>query len=288
MAGELVTGPGLIQFRDLVLGPDPLRWRGLDGWQELPSPDDASVPRSGQHGSMPGPLLAQARTVTLDVLMRVAGDPGEVVDRIERATALTDEETPLVVWLDSRGPRMVFGRVVRCRIPVDRAYRIGTVVGIPIQWSCSDPRRYELVEQTATTKLPQAEGGLTFPLTFPLDWGTPAVSGTLTAVNSGYAPTSPVVEFVGPVDTPAMVRMSDGVRLEYDLVLGAGETLTVDTRSQSVRLAGADRLYAATSRSVPEEWFRLEPGATDLAFRAASGSTDPAASMTVRWRSAFW
>lgn len=288
MAGELVTGPGLIQFGDLLFGPDPLRWRSIEGWEELPAVDDQSAPWSGQHGSAPGPLLAQSRAVTLDGIVRVGGDLGITVAALNAATRVRDDEQPLVVWLDARGPLLAYGRVLRRRVPVDRAYRIGTVLGLSVQWSCSDPRRYELAEQVAAAGLPQPEGGLTFPLTFPLDWGTPAVSGTLTATNTGDAPAGLVVEFRGPVAAPALVRLSDGLRLEYDLAVAAGETLTVDTAAGTVRLDGADRLYTATTRSIPEQAFTLAPGATDLAYRAGPGSTDPATTATVRWRSAYW
>lgn len=289
MAGELLTGPGQMQWGDLVIGPDPVRLRSLDGWEELPGLDDASMPYSGQHGSAPGALLAQSRTVTAEVIVRVPADQvGATVSILNRATRLVDDEQPLVVWLDSRGPLLVNGRVIRRRLPVDRAYRVGTIVGVALQWSCSDPRRYEVAEQAASTGLPQAEAGLTFPLTFPLDWGSPAVPGNLTAINSGDAPTGLIVEFRGPVSGPALVRLADGLRLEYDLTVAAGESLVVDTLAGSVLLGGADRLYTATARSVPEATFLLDPGSTDLAFRAAPGSTDPAATATVRWRSAHW
>ncbi|WP_406298056.1 phage tail family protein [Embleya sp. NBC_00888] len=289
MAGELLTGPGQMQWGDLLIGPDPLRLRSLDGWEELPGLDDASMPYSGQHGSAPGALLAQARTVTAEVIVRVPADQvGAMVTTLNSGTRLGDAEQPLVVWLDSRGPLLVHGRVIRRRLPVDRAYRVGTIVGVALQWSCSDPRRYEATEQAVTTGLPQPESGLTFPLTFSLDWGTPAVSGTLTATNSGDAPAPVVIEFRGPVAMPSLVRLGDGVRLEYDVTLTAAETLTVDTAAGTVRLDGADRLYTATNRSIPEQAFTLEPGSTDLAYRAAPGSTDPAATVTVRWRSAHW
>ncbi|WP_346012327.1 hypothetical protein [Streptomyces sp. SID3343] len=289
MIGALVAAVGQVEWSGLVLGTDPLRLRSLEGWEELPDLDDASVLYSGRHGSAVGPLLAQSRTVTAEVIVRVSADQvGATVAALNAATGVRTDEQPLVVWLDSRGPLLAYGRVIRRRLPVDRAYRVGTIVGVTLQWLCSDPRRYELAEQVAVTGLPQAESGLTFPLTWPLDWGTPAVPGSVDVVNAGTAPSSPTIEFRGPTDRPSCVRLSDGARLEYDVTLAASETLTIDTAAGSVLLNGADRLYTATARSVPEEWFVLEPGSTDLAYRAAPGSTDPAATMTVRWRSAHW
>jgi len=285
-AGDLVVRDGQIEWRGLLLGVGTVYARqGLDGWLDLPGIDNASTPRSGQHGSTPGRLLAQERIVEAQLQVAAPGDP-TAIDALVDVLALYQEETPLVVQAHGRR-LMANGRVLRRRIPMDRLFAVG-IGKVTVQWECTDPRRYELAERVAVTGLPQAESGLTWPLTWPLDWGTPAVTGNVTVNNTGKAPTSPVIEFAGPVDVPALVRLSDGARLEYDITVGPGETLTVDTAAGTVQLNGADRLYTASSRSAPEEWFELGPGATDLAFRAYPGSSDPAATMTVRWRSAHW
>ncbi len=88
---------------------------------------------------------------------------------------------------------------------------------------------------------------------------------------------------------PSLTNLATGDVLEYDLDLAAGDVLVVDTAEGTVTLNGtASRLYTATARSVPEQSFALWPGTADLAFRAAPDSSDPAASVAVRWRSAYW
>ncbi|WP_432155525.1 phage distal tail protein [Streptomyces sp. bgisy153] len=126
-------------------------------------------------------------------------------------------------------------------------------------------------------------------LAWPLDFGTPGSTGRLSVVNTGTAETHPVVEFRGPVTMPSLTNITTGDVLEYDLPLAAGDVLVVDTLAGTVTLNGtASRLGTASNRSVPEQTFTFPPGTTPLMFRAAPGSNDPAASVVVRYRAAYW
>ncbi|MFC8695887.1 phage distal tail protein [Streptomyces parvus] len=436
-AGALVTRPGHVQYGDLLLGPDtPYRWRSLTGWGDLPPLDSGSVQRADAHGAYPGQLLAQSRTIGVDGLVVRAprAQIGEVVGRLESATAPRVDEIPLVAWLDERGPLVSYARAVRRAVPTTTGYRLGTIVGGAIEFVATDPRRYALAEQVATATLPVSESGLSwesaeaevlpvdqaagvgevwrwwsdgdpvitgddvgpvsvqplaeaaelvwaadgsdygwpagpgqtvtfasnvaaaqgaiitlrwwaaagqhladetstpgaasltgtapagavtvqpvvlFPealaapvpvgasslristgadvLAWPLNFGEPGSTGRLSAVNPGSAEAHPVVEFRGPVTAPSLVNTATGDALEYDLPLAAGDVLVVDTHAGTVTLNNtASRLYTATARSVPEQTFTLPPGTSPLMFRAAPGSNDPAASVTVRYRAAYW
>ncbi|MFM9613918.1 phage distal tail protein [Streptomyces niveiscabiei] len=291
-AGDRVTRPGHVQYGDLLLGPGtPYGWRTISGWEDLPPLDSGTVARSDAHGAIPGQLLAQSRTVTLDgmVVRAPRAMVGAVIAVLNAGTVPVDGELPLVVWLDDRGPLLAHARATRRALPAGPGWRLGTVTGGAVEFVATDPRRYQLAERSASTPLPMPEPGLAFPLAFPLDFGPPGSTGTLTAVNDGDAPTHPVIEFRGPVAAPSLTSVESGDVLEYDLPLAAGDVLVVDTAAGTVTLNGAaSRIHTATSRSVPEQTFTLVPGASHMTFRAAPGSTDPAASVTVRWRSAYW
>ncbi|MGW1162725.1 phage distal tail protein [Streptomyces sp. NPDC002519] len=306
--GDQVTAAGHVQLAELLLGRGtPYRWRSLSGWEDLPALDDGSVPRADAHGAILGRLLAQSRVVTLDGLMirTHAGELGRAVQQLGAATAIGEAEVPLVVRLDERGPLLAWVRVTARSIPVDRGYTVGTIAGAAVQFTASDPRRYELLERTVSSRLPTDEPGLDWNTTdnvdaglawqttanvdAGLDFGPPGSTGTLTASNAGNAPAHPIVEFRGPVSLPSLTNLASGDVLEYDLDLAAGDVLLVDTAEGTVTLNGTtSRLYTATAGSVPEQSFALWPGTADMAFRAAPGSSDPAASVTVRWRSAYW
>lgn len=298
--GDQVHAPGHAQLGELLLGRGtPYRWRSLSGWEDLPGLDSGSVNRSDGHGAILGRLLAQSRVVTLDgILIRTrAGDIGRAVRDLGNATSVREDEIPLVVQLDERGPLLAWVRVTARSIPVERGYTLGTINGAAVQLTATDPRRYELLERTARTGLPAAEPGLDWNSETGLDWhaeagldfGPPGSSGTLTAHNDGNAPAHPTIEFRGPVSMPSLTNLATDDVLEYDLDLAAGDVLVINTGEGTVTLNGTtSRLYTATARSVPEQSWALWPGAADMAYRAAPGSSDPAASVAVRWRSAYW
>ncbi|MFF0630390.1 phage distal tail protein [Streptomyces sp. NPDC004296] len=299
-AGDMVTAPGHVQFGELLLGPGtPYRWQSLTGWEDSPGLDSGTVPRADAHGAIPGRLLAQPRTITVDGLV-VRADPGAVgtvVRHLAAATALGDVERPLVVRLDDSPPLLSWARCIRRAIPVAKGgYTIGVVVGGALQFEASDPRRYALVEQRVEARLPMPEPGLDWHLApgpehldWPLVFGAPGSTGALSAVNDGDAPTHPTIVFRGPVARPSLTNVNTGDRIEYDLALAADDELLVDTAAGTVTLNGtASRLYTVTARSVPEATFTLPPGTTTYAFRAAPGATDPRAACSVRWRSAYW
>lgn len=295
--GDRLTAVGQIQYGDFLIGRGtPYSYKSLSGWGDLPALDSGTVARSDAHGSYPGQLLSQARIVGLDGLMVRAPRTavGAVVGALESATVPVEDELPLAVWLDERGPRLVWARCLRRSLPVERGYRVGTILGGAVQWEATDARRYELGERVAGASLPVAEPGIDWNagaerLDWPLEFGAPGGTGALIATNVGNASAHPVVEFRGPVTRPSVTNLATGDTLEYDLPLAGGDVLTVDTRAGTVVLNGtASRIYTATWRSVPEQTFMLAPGTTDLTFRAAPGSNDPAASAAIRWRSAYW
>ncbi|MFZ3471469.1 phage distal tail protein [Streptomyces sp. 2.9] len=298
-AGDQLTSPGQIQYGDLLLGAGtPYRWRALAGWETLPALDSGTVLRAGGHGAYPGTLYAQARTITLDPLIVRAPSAtiGEAVRVLNAATGVIGDEQPLAVWLDERGPLLTHARILRRHVPVTTGYRQGVIVGAALQWEATDPRRYGIHEQEATTALPQPEAGLSWHtdpgpehLAEPLDFGTPGSTGTLIADNGGDADTHPVITFRGPVSRPSLTNITTGAVIEYDLDLAAEDRLTINTADGTVVLNDtASRLYTATPRSAPEEGYTLPPGTCPLLFRAAPGSDDPAASVTVRYRAAYW
>lgn len=291
-AGDLVTRPGHVQYGELLFGPGThYRWQSITGWEELPALDSGTVPRAGAHGAFPGLLLAQARTIGLSgLIVRAPRDQiGAVVGTLNAGTVPVEDERPFVAWLDERGPLLAYARAIRRAVPAGKSYRVGTITGGALEFEATDPRRYELAERTVSAGLPRPEPGLVWPLTWPLVFGAPGSTGALSLANAGDAPAHPVVEFRGPVVRPSLTNLDTGDVLEYDLPLAAGDVLVVDTRNGTVTLNDtASRIYTATARSVPEATFVLPPGVTNLMFRSAPGSTDPAASATLRWRSAYW
>lgn len=310
MAGELVVGPGLIQWGTTLLGRcqaagvvTPYRWKTPKGWQSMPALDSGTVKRPQQHGGWPGRFLAQPRTITLDPLTvrAQAGRMGSVIAALEAAFPVSQDEQPLVIQIDERGPLLVYARVTRFEVPVSSAWQLGYAEGGAIQWEATDPRRYSVTEQSAATGLPSSEAGLSWgsptetgldwgsPVETGLAWGTAGPSGDIACTNSGTADAHPVIEIRGPCTMPSITLSGTSTVLEYGLTLAAGEVLVIDCWAPSVTLSGQSRLTTATARSVPEGALVIPAGGTAvISYRSADAVPDPASTATVRWRSAYW
>ncbi|MGI5528808.1 phage distal tail protein [Streptomyces syringium] len=295
--GSLITRDGQIQWAGLLFGPGTdyeIADSGLTGWADLPGLDSGDVLRPDQHGAWPGSQWSQARTVTAPVWL-LPDQPSQaaaVAAQFRAATSVHSGEQ----WLAVR----LHGETLACRarvnqrsIPQDRMFVTHGAAKATVQWVCADPRRFSVDEQTERSGLPTPERGLSWDreqgLKWPLNWGDITSTGIVTAVNDGDAPANPVIEFRGPVRRPSLTRLSDGLRIEYDIRLAASDVLTIDTNAGTVMLNdSASRIHTATAWSTPEQLFQLEPGSTALAFRAAPGPVDPAASVAVTWRNAHW
>lgn len=294
MAGVnwLGSRPGHMQYGDFLFGPGtPWRWDGLEGWEDTPGIDSGTVLKASDHGAWPGTFYAQVRTLTTSLVIR--SEPGQMHGTIRQLAAATPidagDEIPLVVQFDDETPLLVFARCTRRSVAVTRSNRVGLTRGA-LEFEASDPRKYTLAESTFITGLPQSEPGLAFPLVYPLDFGTPGSTGNIEADNTGDAPTHPNFAIKGPCSSPSITNIGTGALLEYDLALSSTDTLYIDTNQGTVTLNGttANRLYTATTRSIPEAAFVLPPGKSALAFRSDDSPPDPTSTLTVTWRSAYW
>ncbi|WP_224280655.1 phage tail domain-containing protein [Streptomyces sp. LS1784] len=297
MAGELITADRQIEWAGLLLGDGTVyAVAEVPGWEDLPSLDSGSAPRAQQIGSRPGQLLAQSRAISCTIRVTADSDDWPAVRAaLLAATTVRQDEQPLIIRLAGQ-PLLAWARITRRVMSTDTDGATGTP-SVSLLWEASDPRRYVVTESTASAVLPIAETGLSFgtptetglsfgsPTETGLSFGTPGSTGDLIATNSGTTDAHPVIEIRGPVTTPTVTL--GALRLEYDITLGAADTLVIDTWAGTVTLGGQDRLYTATNRSAPEGLVTVPPGMTTVSFRADPASTDPAAQVTVRWRSAY-
>jgi hypothetical protein len=147
-----------------------------------------------------------------------------------------------------------------------------------------DPRRYSATEQTPTVGLPSAtETGFGAPFGAPIGFGGAGAGGDVTVTNDGDLAARPVLTISGPVLNPVVRNNTTGEELRFGIDVAAGDFLTVDTAARTVLLNGtANRRNALLQGS---RWPRVAPGSNTFQFRAAS--SDPAAMLGVRFRSAW-
>ncbi|MFB7324111.1 phage tail protein [Streptomyces sp. NPDC056190] len=288
--GSLIIQDGQMQWAGLLIGPGTpfaVDRAGLTGWEDLPEYDASDAERPTSHGAWPGARYAKPRKIGATiVLMPEYSATAEAVRALRQAFALLDEERWLTVRL--HGEMLgVRARIAQRVVPTDRGFATQGSSRMSIQWLATDPRRYTVNEEIATTTPPQPESGLTWPLTWPLNWGEAKSTGDAAVENTGSAPTHPVIVFSGPCSMPTVTERVSRRRLRYAIDLAAGDELVVDTAAGTVMLNNtASRRHTAMADSSPEELFVLEPGRTELSFRPDESTED--ALLTVRWRSAEW
>lgn len=160
------------------------------------------------------------------------------------------------------------------RVGTDLAFEFG------ITLFCPDGVRIG-EEQSASTGLPANGGGLTYPLTYPLDYGATGSTGQVSVTNTGTAATPVLYVVEGPLPDGFEVS-SDGVRHRYLAEVGAGQSITVDSADGTVLLDGSSDRRA---NLIVDDWFTVPAGQSKtFQFTAIDGSTAPAASMTVSIR----
>lgn len=270
--GGLVTAPGQLQFGPMLLGSGTSAgWRSLVGWRDLPEAQVGDSTRPQAHGDYPGSVFGGSIVVTFQFLLR--GSPADKLAdlaTLERWTQLTPsgQESWLAVD-DGDGVWMRRARVIGRNIPQEKHFTHAPLE-CAVQFLCADPRRYAYDETTGQAVLASGSGGLVYPLVYPLVYGTQS-TGALSVNNSGSADAPLVAVFNGPLTNPQIV--CGDWTLAFDIALGAGETLVVDTAAGTAMLNGtADRGNAIATLSDPIDACAFPPGASTLTLTATAGS----------------
>lgn len=199
-----------------------------------------------------------------------------------------EDERPMTFQLPGvagGGMRRILCRPRRRSDPVALTHAISRTV-VTVQLDASDPRIYDDTESSVSTGLASSAVGLTWPLTWPLNFGGASTSGTVTAANAGDFSTPWTAVITGPVTNPSIENVDTGDQLIFTanggLVLASGDTLVVDSATKTALLNGTASRYDRLAS--PVSWWDLEPGDNHLRF---GGTTSGSPTMTVTWRSAW-
>jgi Phage tail protein len=250
-----------------------------EGWSSGPDVRLELANRPQRDGSFDARSFRSARVITLEGTA-IAPDP----DTRERAK---DRIAALLMDGSRLAELAVRERTVtrRALVRLSAATKIVDRTPHSFDWSlhltAPDPLRHSADQHTRSCGLPQPGAGLTFPVTFLLEFGEPS-GGTLMLDNVGTAVAWPVWTITGPCDQPVIRNNSAGKWLGFGLRLLNGDTLVVDAAARTVRLGDASRRAAVLPHST---WFGLLPGRTAIGFDAMN--VEETGVLTVTWRDAW-
>ena len=264
----------------------PVQIMGVQGLEDTPQVRTADEVRGFTDGEFYGRDFLAGRAISMDLLI-LAGPTGlrPVLEAMKAALIPqgggSTSTVPLSFNLPGIATRRVYCRLRRRALPITLEYTHNHASAV-VEFYAADPRIYDDVASNAQVGLSGAGGGLTFNATPNLTFGTTAAPNTQVAMNAGNYNTKPVITITGPVDTPVVQNVTQGLSLKVNMALAAGDTLTLDTDTRSVVLNGtASRRSSLSTDSV---WFDLSPGPNTILYSAAAATV----SITyLTWRNAY-
>ena len=216
-----------------------------------------------------------ARTLNLSGFV-VGPDAATVIaacDAIKAAVTLTETDLTVI----DEGVEPLTMRVARQGEVLIDGTPTATVKQFSIGLVAADPRKFG-TEQTQTTALPSATGGITVPFTVPFAINSTVVTGQISMTNSGTMAGPVTARVTGPAPAGGIItHTSDlGTRvLSVNLPLGVGEWVDIDMEAETVLAQG----QASRSQWVNSRGFAaFDPGVNTWSFSAPATS---AATLTI-------
>lgn len=278
-----MSGPSIL-WRGLALGAGtPFKVTSIEGWEDLVGVDSEDQPRTRGDGEFDSELWGQARVVTIEGHFVSRDAAPALVAALQAVTGIRNTVDALQITNLDR-TLTAFGRIRRRSLPTGMTLNVG-LQRYTLQWRCSDPLRYG-PQQNPSTGLPTSGTGLTYPLSYPLDYGTPGNPGQIVLDNTtGTADASMLLTVNGSLPLGFEVS-SAGQRLTYPVAVPAGQPVVMDTAVGTVKVEGtADRRINLTNA----DWLRVPAGqAATLQFTSLGGTYDPAATLSAQFRPASW
>jgi hypothetical protein len=285
--GAGLAGVGRVAaIGDVILGATDgagVHWslNNLDGWDDSPESTLELTQRARGHGATGSEPFMVSRYMTAEGHIRAGTLPALEAAMVRLRAAVTLQPFQLLVG-ESSG-------VKNCMAQRKGAVLIKPITDTLAHYSAlivaKDPRKFgELT--SVSTRLPFSEGGLAFPITFPVTFTGVSGSGVVRINNPGDTQAPVWLRIDGPIPaggwTITHVGKKQSLTFSTAIALGAGEFVTVDMDRREVLAQGqAPRSGYVTSRG----WFSLDPGDNDIAFSAQNYSST--ASLTVTTKPAW-
>jgi hypothetical protein len=282
-----VTPPTLsnwqVSFNGLTIGVGTayglLQIEGFD----LPPVANGDVARPRDTGEFIGLDFLRGRdiTMTVDLTSSAAGVASAAQALATAFVPPSDGQTETPLWIQLPGlPLMCASVRVRKRSGIiDLAWSQGYVKASIIGMHATDPRVYAPTIGS-TIDLASIVGGLTWPTSFPLTFGSSSGGGSLIVNNTGNMEMRPIITITGPVTNPVVENETLGEFLSFantnvGYTLANGEQLVIDTDAHSVMFFPLDATIGASRRQWLQNgstWWNLPPGTSSIVFSSGDSS----------------
>ena len=257
----------------------------------------ADVDNPVEDGGFPGVDLLSSRKVSIEAGIRTPGDPATGLDllaqlqraALDRSVRLTPGALAVLrTKLPGRPVRRLYGRV-RGAEPASMAQAVHGWIPITIDFTATDPAWQSDDAQSLTLPLDVSNDaqGFKAPMVAPITTG---VSNPATRPgwvhNAGDAPAWPQLTINGPVTNPRVWIVETGRYLELAVTLGAGESVSIETRpgTRWVLRNGGNAATALTSGS-RLDLFTIPPGTSEVRWTATDYTNT--CRLAVTWRDAY-
>lgn len=261
-------------------------WRTVKGLAGSPPPRQDLRDRSRRHGSIDRTEFYQPRMIEVDSAV-LKGDPSDIfvaLDVLKSAFALGTDH---VLKFRRRGQatdERVLAKVA-AELTADLAYDTQGVILWSVPLLAADPRIYNDTVTTARYSPSAADGGLSFPLTFPLVFSGGSGASLMTVTNGGNFWTPAAFTVDGPADAGfSVVNETTGEELvTQGIALAEGDSITIDVDAREVTVAGTSRPDLINAAQTT--WLELKAGDNWLRLHG-SGFEDGVTALTVSYRDA--
>jgi Phage tail protein len=261
---------------------DGVEWwvTGEDGWSGTPGVRLSLADRPQRDGAFDAPSQKAARVITLEGTAIARDRPAKERAKDRLAALLADGSA--LSQLTVTEPHLTRQAMVRLSDQTKITDRTPVSFDWSVQLTAPDPVRYSERRGPLSCGPPQPSGGLSFPLRFPLDFGSGPVDNRIAVTNAGTVTTWPIWQISGPVTDPVITNTGTGEQLNFGITLPPGAVLTVETAVRSVRMRTTSRRAALRPGS---RWFGIEPGTTVVIFNGLH--LEEPAGLAVTWRDAW-
>lgn len=242
------------------------QWGGTKLWSSSPAPKAVTGDNANDHGSWDATEFYAARRYPLEGLVYAPDH-----DSLHAAENRFNTACGLGFRLRCVEPGFDRGGWFRRDGETSWTELTQRIARFSVPLWAGDPRGYSTVPKTGSTGFPSSIGGLSWPARWPARWDAVVSSGQMRLVNAGNDIAWPVWRIDGPVVNPSIVNADNGAAMNFDITLGAGEWLTVDTSSHEV--LGNGEVAASRRTTFYGDWWGLAAGATNVRFLGQSGGS---------------